>query len=181
GKYGLQTDINTLFRLSSVSPKVVWQPVQNFTTATWTWPNAAARNAQPVTTNDVGKIGVQTDIDTYYRLTGATPAVWQAMPNPTNASSPFELSTGASDADSYHDFFRLQIAFEDVWAELLDTRIAQLAQQLYATWDALMDESADRYDDSGATDRKKRFSTLPTDPATGKPIEDIAGVEQLQH
>lgn len=57
--------------------------------------------------------------------------------NPANGS-PFELSTGASDADSYHDFFRLQMAFEDVWSELLDSRIQATGQLLYATWDALM-------------------------------------------
>src|SRR5262249_5807931 len=43
GKYGLQTNINTMFRLVGVSPNVIWQPVQNFTTASWTWPNATAR------------------------------------------------------------------------------------------------------------------------------------------
>jgi hypothetical protein len=49
----------------------------------------------------------------------ATTTTIQNDINPsTNTSSPFELSTGAADADSYHDFFRLQIAFDDVWAEL---------------------------------------------------------------
>ena len=94
GKYGLQTDINTMFRLADVAPNVIWKPVQNFTTASWTWPNATARIGQPVTQNDVGKVGLQIDIDTYYQLTGATPPVWQPVPNPTNSSSPFELSTG---------------------------------------------------------------------------------------
>ncbi len=177
GKYGLQADVNTLFRLSSVSPTIVWQPVQNFTIATWTWANLTARNAQPITKNDIGKIGVQTDIDMYYQLTGAVPPIWQPVPNPANSSAPFELSTGASDADSYHDFFRLQIAFEDVWTELLDQKIQQAGEMLYAHWDALMDESADRYDDSGAADLKKRFSVLPVD-VNGN-TADIAGVDQL--
>lgn len=60
--------------------------------------------------------------------------------NPAKESnlSPFELSTGAADADSYHDFFRLQIAFEEVWAELFDTGILQQGQWMYGYWDALM-------------------------------------------
>lgn len=57
--------------------------------------------------------------------------------NPSNGS-PFELSTGASDADSYHDFFRLQIAFQDIWSELLDSKIMATGQMLYSVWDALM-------------------------------------------
>jgi hypothetical protein len=173
GKYGLQTNINTMFRLAGVSPNVIWQPVQSFTTATWTWPNATARIGQPVTQNDVGKVGLQIDIDTYYQLTGATPRVWQRVPNPTNSSSPFELSTGASDADSYHDFFRLQIAFEDVWAELLDTQIAHVAKNLYAKWDALVDTSLGHYDDSGTTDRNKRYPDMP--------VNGFAGVDDLQY
>jgi hypothetical protein len=31
GKYGLETDVNRLFRLASASPTPVWQPVQDFT------------------------------------------------------------------------------------------------------------------------------------------------------
>ena len=62
------------------------------------------------------------------------------MPDPSSTSAPFELSTGAADADSYHDFFRLQIAFEDVWAELLDTTIEPTGKKAYALWDALMDQ-----------------------------------------
>lgn len=45
----------------------------------------------------------------------------------------FELRTGPSDSDSYHDFYRLQMAFEDVWTEL--TADASVYQQ----WNALMD------------------------------------------
>ncbi len=137
----------------------------------WTWANLAARNAQQVTQDDLGKVGYQKDIDTYFQLTGATPVVWQQVPNPTDTSSPFELSTGASDAASYHDFFRLQIAFEDVWAELLDTRIAKIGTELYAYFDALMDQGRYGYEQSGIADRGKRFS--------GPPVEDIAGVDQL--
>ncbi len=185
GKYGLQTDVNTLFQLSRVSPQVVWKPIYNFTTSTWTWANETARRAERVTGNDVGKIGVQTNIDTYFKLTNASPAVWQPVPNPTR-SAPFELSTGASDAESYHDFFRLQIAFEDVWVELLDTKLSHVAHHLYATWDALMDESASRYDNTGARDRLKRFAELPYNATTGRAVDpvtlqplDLAGAEQL--
>src|SRR5438034_597663 len=137
GKYGIQKDQNVLFRLASATP-LVWQPIQTGTTATWTWANIAARTAQAVTEKDLGKIGIQTDINTLYQLTSAIPPVWQPVPNPTNTSSPFELSTGAADADSYHDFFRLQIAFEDVWAELLDHNLQQTGEQFYAVWDALL-------------------------------------------
>jgi hypothetical protein len=163
GKYGIQTDTNTLFRLVSVSP-LVWDPVQDFTSATWTWPNLSARNSQLVTPSDVGKTGFQTDINTYYRLTRAAPKVWQAIANPTNASPLFELSTGAADADSFHDFFRLQIAFEDVWSELLDTSVERLGHQAYAEWDALMDQSRDN---SGKTDREKEFEATPNGQITG--------------
>ncbi len=110
---------------------------------------------------------------TLFQLTNATPPVWQIVPNPTNTSAPFELSTGAADADSYHDFFRLQIAFEDVWAGLLDQRLQPIGEQLYAQWDALMDQSAD-FDDTGATDRAKTFSTPPTESISGeKELDDF--------
>jgi hypothetical protein len=168
GKYGLQTDVNTLFQLVGESP-VVWQPV-HISATTWVWPNLAARNAQPVTPDDLGKIGIQTDINTLFQLTCAVPPVWQPVSNPTNTSWPFELSTGAADADSYHDFFRLQIAFEDVWAELLDQNIQKTGEQLYAQWDALMDRTLD---DTGTTDRAKVFSAPPTN--------DIVGVDELNN
>jgi hypothetical protein len=176
GKYGFQTDVNTLYRLASASPNTVWQPVQDFTNATWTWPNASARMNQPVLPGDVDKVGYQSDIDTYYLLTAAAPPVWQPVPK-----QPIELSTGAADADSYHDFYRLRIAFEDVWAELLDTGIQQTGQQLYAMWDALMETLPPPvgYDDSGAADRGKRWPGLPVDQ-NGNPL-DIAGADELQN
>jgi hypothetical protein len=162
GKYGIQADVNTLFRLTSATPlPIVWQPVQIGTTATWTWPNQAARVAEAVTQDDVEKIGIQTDINTLYQLTSATPPIWQPVPNPTNTSSPSELSTGAADADSYHDFFRLQIAFGDVWAELLDQNLQRIGEQLYGQWDALLDQNLD---DTGAADRLKTFDPLPPPP-----------------
>jgi hypothetical protein len=179
-KYGIETDTNILFRLTSVDP-VVWQPVQTVTTPTWTWANLAARNAtaKSVTPDDIGKIGVQTDINTLFQLTSAVPTVWQPVPNPTNTSSPFELSTGASDADSYHDFFRLQIAFGDVWAELLDQRIPLLANKLYAQWDtlyaqwnSLMDPNLD---DTGQTDRGTTFASHSA------PVDDIKSADELQN
>jgi hypothetical protein len=104
----------------------------------WTWENYYAREHQTLTDGDVGSIGYQVDIDSYFSLDNATGPVWSLQPNPDATSSPFELSTGASDAVAYHDFYRLQIAFEDVWAELIDTSITTAAQEFYAKWDALM-------------------------------------------
>jgi hypothetical protein len=104
----------------------------------WTWENDYAREHQQVTSSDVGSIGYQVDIDSYFRLDNATGPVWSLQPNPDATSSPLELSTGASDAVAYHDFYRLQIAFEDVWAELIDKSIGTTAQEFYAKWDALM-------------------------------------------
>ena len=181
GKYGLETDINMLYRLSSVTPLTTWQPVTDFSNATWTWINAVARTAQPVTASDVGKVGFQSDTDTYYQLISASPKAWKSVPNPSNTSATLELATGAADADSYHDFFRLQIAFEDVWAELLDTNISKVAQKLYATWDALMDISPGAYDDSGKTDRTtRRFAAAPPPDVPGGPNpQDISGTDEL--
>ncbi len=179
GKYGLQTDAQTLYRLTSVSPATVWQAIQDFTKATWTWLNVTARLAEHVTAADVGKVGLQTDIYTYYQLTNPLPPVWRQVPDPTGTAPPLEFPTGASDAESFHDFFRLQIAFEDVWAELLDTRIQHQAEQLYARFDALMDVSPGAYDDTGDADRQKVFSYLGLfDPATGN--TDISGIGDLQ-
>jgi len=135
----------------------------------WRWTNLAARTTQRVTQDDIGRIGYQEDTNTYYQLTSAVPVGWQEVPGPGNTSSPFELSTGASDADSYHDFYRLQIAFEDVWAELLDNRIEPGGQQLYALWDALMDAGHD----GGAANRTETFGAAPAG--------DIAGAEELQN
>jgi len=137
----------------------------------WTWADLAARNAQQVTPDDLGKIGYQKNTNTYYQLNGVVPTVWEQLPDPADTSAPFDLSTGAADAPSYHDFFSLQIAFEDVWAELLDTRIEQVGTELYAYFDALMDRSRYGWEQSGITDRGKGFSDAPSD--------DIAGVDQL--
>jgi hypothetical protein len=181
GKFGYQKDIQTLFKLVATSPRASWQAVQDFSKATWTWANQAARLAQPVTQADLSKVGYQTNTNQFFQLTSISPSVWTEVPDPTAANpGPFELSKGASDADSFHDFFRLQIAFEDVWVELLDTRIQKVGQQLYASFDALLDNSQAAYDDSGKADRQKHFSELqPFDPATGLP--DISGIAQLQN
>jgi len=104
----------------------------------WTWENNYAREHQQVTSSDVGSIGYQVNIDSYFKLDNATGPVWSPQPNPDATSSPLELSTGASDAVAYHDFYRLQIAFEDVWVELIDKNIGTTAQEFYAKWDALM-------------------------------------------
>src|SRR5664279_987196 len=115
----------------------------------WTWANLGTRNAQQVTPDDLGKIGYQKDTNTYYQLIGIVPALWQQLPDPADTSAPFDLSTGASDAPSYHDFFSLQIAFGDVWAELLDIGIGKVGTELYAYFDALMDSHRNDLELSG--------------------------------
>jgi hypothetical protein len=160
------------------TPQTIQDRINPLTT--WTWANLAERDAQQVTVQDLGKIGYETDTNKYWQLARVSPVAWLQAPNPANTSSPFELSTGAADADSYHDFYRLQIAFEDVWTELIDNRLKPSGQQLYATFDALMDVSPDAYDDTGKTDRGKRFANGPTDITTGLPITDIAGADELQ-
>ena len=146
----------------------MWQPVRDFTLATWTWRNEAVRLREAVVNGDVGKIGYQADIDSYFRLDNATGPVWTPVPTPNASSAPFELATGASDADSYHDFYRLQIAFEDVWAELIDESIGITAQAFYAKWDALINKGM-RSDD----ERTEAFDDIP--------VENIGGYDQLQN
>src|SRR5260370_5723236 len=125
---------------------------------TWTWPGQAARLTQKLTQDDVGKYGLQTDSNALYKLTSFVPVIWEFVvaQTDTTTSSPFELSTGASDATSYHDFFRLQLAFDDVWVELLDAGVQKTGEQLYALWDARLDPALD---DTGTTDRLKTFAT----------------------
>ncbi len=184
----IMDDVKLLLKeLTAPETGVNFSPPQRATTATiesairpptWTWVNLAARTAQPVTQDDVGKVGIQADTNTLYQLTNAAPPIWQPVPNPANTSSPLELSTGAADAPSYHDFFRLQIAFEDVWKELLDQSVPQNGEQLYASWDALMDQGID---DTGGKvygeGRWKRFAPVPLDEA-GNP-KDISGEDEL--
>ena len=176
GNYGLQTDVNTPFQLTAANPPV-WLAIQAGSNATWIWANLTARNNQVVAQIDVGKYGIQNDIQTLYQLSSATPPTWQMIPNGTNTSSPFELSKGASDADSYHDFFRLQIAFEDVWVELMNDKINIVAQALYAKWDALMDQSLDDTGGDPTTGRQKQFASDPVD-SSGNPIS-IGGATEL--
>ena len=110
----------------------------------WTWDNDYAHEHQQVANEDVGKFGYQVDIDSYFRLDNLNDPShpqWILQPNPDATSPPLELATGASDADAYHDFYRLQIAFDDVWAELIDKSIGATAQEFYAKWDALMNSS----------------------------------------
>lgn len=49
----------------------------------WTWPNAAARVAQPVTRSSIGDIGYQQDIARWYRLMGVGTTRWGQMPDPS--------------------------------------------------------------------------------------------------
>jgi hypothetical protein len=159
GKYGLQTDIAVLFKLVATAPSTAWQPVRDFTDATWTWVNEVARESEQVTEQDIGKVGLQTDINSYFKLSHVQPTVWRHVSGPGDTSAPFELSTGAADADSFHDFFKLQIAFEDIWVELVDDSIRTTAETLYAKWNALMDN---KRDNSGADDRDDEFDPMPT-------------------
>ena len=48
GKYGLQRDTSMLYRLVSLLP-LRWEPVRDFTKASWTWANVTARNGEKVT------------------------------------------------------------------------------------------------------------------------------------
>jgi hypothetical protein len=177
GNYGLQTDVNVAFQLSAANP-AVWQPIQTGSNATWTWANLTARTKQVVAQIDVGKYGIQTDIQTLYQLTSPTPPVWKTIPNGTNTSSPFELSKGASDADSYHDFFRLQIAFEEIWVELINNNIRATAESLFAKWNALMDQSLVDTGEDPNTGRLKVFSPDPTNASGTNPVS-ISGADEL--
>jgi hypothetical protein len=111
----------------------------------WTWANSYAQTHQQVTAADVGKFGYQVDIDSYFRLDAVDAAnkpLWTPVSDPDASSNAFELSSGASDAVAFHDFYRLQIAFEDVWAELIDKKIGTTAEAFYAQWDALMNAAS---------------------------------------
>ena len=86
-----------------------------------------------------GRSATRSDIDKYFRLDDVTGAYGSRRPIPAR-SAPFELSTGASDADATTSIYRLQVAFEDVWAELIDESIGTTAKAFYAKWDALINE-----------------------------------------
>jgi hypothetical protein len=120
----------------------------------WTWANNYAQTHQQVTAADVGKFGYQVDIDSYFRLDAVdasnTPS-WTPVSDPDATSNAFELSNGASDAVAFHDFYRLQIAFEDVWAELVDKRIGTTAEAFYAQWDALINAGGGNVNDEPST------------------------------
>jgi hypothetical protein len=98
----------------------------------------------------------------------------------------FELRTGPSDLDSYHDFYRLEMAFEDVWMELTAD------PAIYQRWNALMDATLGT---QRTLDRAKLFTTVADDGSVsysdGTPvltpkgqqltIADISGAEDLQN
>ncbi|WP_143326030.1 hypothetical protein, partial [Paraburkholderia ribeironis] len=96
----------------------------------------------------------------------------------------FELRTGPTDVDSYHDFYRLQMAFEDVWQELTSD------QGVYQRWNALMDAMLgpqrikDRSKEFMVVDEKgnvKLTDGTAVTTAGGTPlnINDISGAEDL--
>jgi hypothetical protein len=96
----------------------------------------------------------------------------------------FELRKGASDVTSYHDFHNLQIAFEDVWTEMFDTRVSGLGRQLYEEYAHLKDfngveagnvKKLKTIDDlRSLMDEIRDFSRL-TDANTPKPIFSTIG------
>src|SRR5262245_2955106 len=53
----------------------------------------------------------------------------------------FQLRPGASDVTSYHDFHTLQIAFQHVWTEIFDGKLAALGRDLYGEYVKLKDFS----------------------------------------
>jgi len=75
----------------------------------------------------------------------------------------FELRTGASDVTAYHDFNSLQIAFEHVWAELVDERLSQTGRELYKAYVDLL-----------------QFVGNPIDPKTGLPVELLETVTSIE-
>jgi hypothetical protein len=134
---------DTQSRADSITIKDTINPGAPYQLA-WTWDDDYAREHQQLAGGDIGKLGYQINIDSYFRLdnlTDPTHPQWTLQPNPDATSNPLELATGASDAVAYHDFYRLQISFEDVWAELIDKSIGTTAQEFYAKWDALMNTS----------------------------------------
>jgi len=67
-------------------------------------------------------------------INGGVNSAGQAI---TGAVDTFELRTGPTDVDSFHDFYRLQIAFQDVWTELTAD------PGIYKIWNRLMDTTLD--------------------------------------
>src|SRR6266853_327645 len=98
----------------------------------------------------------------------------------------FELRTGPTDLDSYHDFYRLEMAFEDVWMELTAD------PAVYQRWNALMDATLGP---QRTTDRSKLFTTVDANgnvfysdgtqvigpDGSQLKISDISGAEDLQN
>ena len=81
----------------------------------------------------------------------------------------FELRAGPADVTSYHDFNSLQIAFEHVWQEIFDGRIAKLGEELYKEYVRLQefvgvdpaDKSIDTVDDlRGLMDDIRKLGNL---------------------
>jgi hypothetical protein len=171
GKYGLLQSNHTLYKLVRISPDVAWEAIETFTNASWNWANENERLTQPVNDADRGKVGLQKDIATYYKLTSVDPKIWQQVPNPTNPAA-LELSTGASDADSNHDFYRLKVAFDDIWSEVTaDESILGAARTAYAMWDKIIQDSGDYLGDQAKAD-------LESLPLINK---NITGIEELQN
>ena len=73
-----------------------------------------------------------------------------------------ELRSGPSDVTSYHDFNSLQIAFEHVWAEVFDTRIAEVGRDLYQTYIELVDFTGYQVDTVTSVTSLDDIATLMT-------------------
>lgn len=93
----------------------------------------------------------------------------QGNPIPGSVDT-FELRTGPTDLDSYHDFFRLQVAFEDVWTELTAD------PGIYQRWNALMDATLGL---QRTEDRSKQFAIVDENGKVshpdGSPVTDANG------
>lgn len=95
----------------------------------------------------------------------------------------FELRSGPADVTSYHDFNSLQIAFEHVWQEIFDGRLAKLGQELYEEYVRLQefvgrdptDKSIDTIDDlRDLMDEIRELGNL-TATATPAPLQPQDG------
>lgn len=75
----------------------------------------------------------------------------------------FELRSGPSDVTAYHDFNALQMAFEHVWAEVVDDRLSQVGRDFYHAYVDLLD-----------------FLGRPVDPSTGKPIAPPTALTSIE-
>jgi hypothetical protein len=121
-----------------------------------TTPDLAAPDHQPAQTTDFIEAHVHAllaDVPSPDVPPGLSPPVAADHGHIKQNIQSFELRSGASDVTAYHDFNALQIAFEHVWAEVVDARVGQVGRDFYHAYVDLID-----------------FLGNPVDPTTGKPI-----------